>query len=247
MKRILTLVLGCAMAMTSIAETVYLNNGQIIRGTVGYSADRTQITVITTDGKTYTYPMIEVRSIVADENASTAVTTTTTTRTTSYVGDYTANNTGFWCAVEVEGAYSLNLSNANIPMTGLMFTGGYRFNDYFRIGLGAEARYFINNDKIRYSSISWDFPLFVNLRGNFMPTGYRDVVPYWSVDFGGAIRDDFMWRPTIGIRVGSQRSAFIVGLTYTGQILKAFKCTDTDVVKDNKYTSFLGLRLGYEF
>ena len=78
------------------------------------------------------------------------------------------------------------------------------------------------------------------MSGNFIDDEFRTVTPYWSMDMGGAIKDGFMWRPTIGIRVGQSRSAFLLGVTYTGQNLKYKTGKD-------RYVSAVGLTLGYEF
>lgn len=153
--------------------------------------------------------------------------------------DYTKNDTGFWISGQLLGAYSLRTHHTNRPLTELNVTGGYRFNEYLRVGIGFGARTYFGNDALRERSSSWAFPLFANVRGNIIPTGYRNVVPYYSLDLGGVIQDGFMWRPTIGIRVGQPRSAFLLGLTYIGQCGK--------FVDNCKYSSFLGLTLGYEY
>lgn len=153
---------------------------------------------------------------------------------------YSDNQTGFWMAAQAEAGYSLFLNKANRPYTEINVTGGYRFNEFLRVGVGFGGRYYIDGHRIRHDRHDWSIPLFFNVRGNIIPGGYRDVVPYYSVDLGGAIRDGFLWRPTIGIRVGQPRSAFLAGLTYTGQTLKY-------VNGKNRYASFLGITLGYEY
>lgn len=158
----------------------------------------------------------------------------------SITADYFTYERGFWVAGEFRPSYTLLMSSSNSSVMELDVTGGYRFNDFVRIGIGFGGRYYINSDRIRKGNINWSFPIYANIRGNFIPTGYRDVVPYYSVDFGGSIRDGLMWRPTIGIRVGQQRSAFLLGLTYTGQSL-------INNHNDRIYCSMLGLTLGYEY
>lgn len=154
--------------------------------------------------------------------------------------DYGDRNTGFWIAGQINAAYSLYLKDSNRPYTEIDVTGGYRFNEYLKAGVGFGGRYYIDGSRLRHDDIDWSFPLYVNIRGNIIHDGYNTVVPYYSVDMGGAIRDGFFWRPTIGIRVGQPRSAFLLGLTYTGQSLK-------DVSGGRRYASFLGLTLGYEY
>lgn len=161
---------------------------------------------------------------------------------------YTENETGFWCSAEAVGAYSCRLFNSNFSLAEVDFTGGYRFNEYLRVGIGIGGRYYFDNSKVRYTSSEWAFPLYANVRGNFIPTQYRSVVPFYSFDLGGTIRDGFMMRPTVGIRVGQERHAFLLGVGYTGQDLKSFEINDMGhKVSKRKFVSFVTLKLGYEF
>ncbi len=122
---------------------------------------------------------------------------------------------------------------------------GYRFNEYVRVGLGLGARYYFDNNKVRSTLSEWAFPIFLNIRGNFIPTRYRDVVPYYSFDIGGTVRDGFMLRPTVGLRVGLERSAFLVGLGYVGQDLSTY--SRDNLRKTRRFVNFITLKLGYEF
>lgn len=162
--------------------------------------------------------------------------------------EYTENSTGFWAAVEASGAYSCRLFHSNFALAEVDAVFGYRFNDYVRVGIGVGGRYYFDNDKVRYTRSEWAFPLYANVRGNFMPTQYRNVVPYYSVDLGGTIRDGMMLRPTLGLRFGQERSAFLLGLGYLGQDLKSFACTEKGEIKSKrKFVSFITLKIGYEF
>lgn len=159
--------------------------------------------------------------------------------------DYTENQTGFWMAAEASAAYSCRLFNSNFGYTELDVVLGYRFNEYIRVGVGFGGRCYFDNNKVRTSASEWAFPLFANFRGNFMPTQYRSVVPYYSLDIGGTARDGFLIRPTVGLRVGRERSAFLVGLGYVGQDLTTYS---RDSFRDTrKFVSFITLKLGYEF
>lgn len=83
-------------------------------------------------------------------------------------------------------------------------------------------------------------PIFLNARGNFISQDVREIVPFWSVDLGGVIRDGFMFTPSIGARIGEQRSAFLVSLGYSLRTINA---------KENhtKTRNYIVLKLGYEF
>lgn len=168
--------------------------------------------------------------------------------TNSEQKEYTENNTGFWAAVEASGAYSCRLFHSNFSLAEVDAVFGYRFSDFVRIGIGVGGRYYFDNDKVRYTKSEWAFPLYANVRGNFIPMQYRNVVPYYSFDIGGTIRDGMLVRPTLGLRFGKDRSAFLLGLGYLGQDLKTFACNEKGELKSKrKFVSFVTLKLGYEF
>lgn len=162
--------------------------------------------------------------------------------------NYSADNTGFWIAAEAVGGYSCRLYNSNFALAEIDVTAGYRLNEYLRVGLGFGGRYYFDNSAVRYNGSEWAFPLYANARGNFIPTDYRTTVPYWSFDLGGTILDGFMMRPTVGLRIGQKRSAFLLGLTYTGQSLKGYTINERGTRDPKtKFVSFISLKLGYEF
>lgn len=161
---------------------------------------------------------------------------------------YTERNSGFWISPELSGAYSCRFNHSNFGFVELDVTAGYRFNEFVRLGAGIGARYYLDNNAVRKSNIAWTMPVFANIRGNMMATNYRNVVPYYSVDLGGTVRDGFLFRPTVGLRVGQQRSAFLVGLGYVGQDLKSYYVNKMGIIFDKrKFVSFVTLKLGYEF
>lgn len=159
------------------------------------------------------------------------------------VKDYVEYDRGFFMSGELSGAWSLNSGRDNLGLVELDATAGYRFSDFFRAGIGIGARRYIDSDHVRYMSHDWGMPLFVNIRGNFVPTDYRTVVPFWSVDVGTTFPDGVMVRPTVGIRVGEKRSAFVASVGYLGQDIRTLPVND----KKRTFYSFITLKLGYEF
>lgn len=162
--------------------------------------------------------------------------------------DYSQMKTGFFCVGQVATAYTFNPSPYSIGFTDLEGIAGYRFGDYLRAGVGIGVRYYYHADDARNVSHKFGMPLFLDLRGNFIPNDYRNVVPFWSIDLGATFPDGVMFRPSIGMRVGEPRSAFIVSLGYIGQNLRTY----TDVMQDrdrrsHKFTSGISLTIGYEF
>lgn len=161
---------------------------------------------------------------------------------------YSTDESGFWGAAEVTGGYSCRLSKSNFGMAEMDVVGGYRFNEYVRVGIGFGGRYYIDNSQVRITRSEWAFPLFANVRGNFIPTRYRNAVPYYSVDLGGTFRDGFLFRPSVGMRFGQKRSTFLLSVGYTGQKLHSFKLdTSGQRVEKREFVSFITLKLGYEY
>ncbi len=221
-------------AQNSGETVVYLNNGNVVRGQIIDTGSNTLIKIKADNGAVYEYKKTEIRDIKAGD-----VITPEESSRRKYV-DYEDNDKGFWWAAELSGGPSVFYEKANLGHTQLAIVGGYRFNDFIRAGIGLGARYYIDNKKVRAKSNAWSFPIYANLRGNFMPQDVRRVVPYWSVDVGGTIRDGFFFSPTLGVRFGGKRSNMLVGISYTGQTM------DTKWESD-KMVSLLSAKIGYEF
>lgn len=162
--------------------------------------------------------------------------------------NYAEYQTGFFCAAELAGGYSCRLEKSNFGFLELDAVGGYRFNEYLNVGAGIGARYYFANNLIRYSTAKWAGPMFIDVRGQFIPHQFRNYVPYYSFDIGATIRDGFMLRPTLGLRIGEPRSAFLIGISYTGQNLTSFQCDELGKkMKKNRFVSFITLKVGYQF
>lgn len=155
--------------------------------------------------------------------------------------DYSEQERGFWCAVEVDAGSSVDIHEKNMQVAGGSFIGGYRFNEYIRVGLGLGGRCYVNNNDARRSETSlFTLPIFANARGNFVSQNSRDIVPYWSFSIGGIVWDGFFFSPTVGLRFGEQRDSWLLGLSYSFNTIKAYPDT-------KKEANFLMLKIGYEF
>ena len=154
--------------------------------------------------------------------------------------DYTSQEQGFWYAVEAEGGSSIMVHKTNMQYVNLTFTGGYRINEYLRVGAGFGGRMYVNNASVRNSNSKFGIPIFANIRGNIISAKDRDGVPFWSVNVGGITNDGAFFSPTIGYSFGGLRNNFQVGVSYTLSNLK-----DNTGVRQNY--SYFGLKLGYEF
>lgn len=239
-KTLISFAMALCTVMAAQSETgwIHLNNGSIVKGDI--TLTDTKVTVVTESGDVYTYPRAEINKISYSEPNMPAV------RHDPNLNDYMEYTRGFWIRGTVSGAYSLFSSSKCTPMAEVDVAGGYRINQFVAAGIGFGYRYYFDNDRMRKDRFRWSVPIYATVTGNIVDMGYHSVVPYYCLDLGGVLRDGFMWRPSIGIRVGKQRSAFLLAVTYTGQSLK-FKPTSASPAGSNKYVSMLGLTLGYEY
>lgn len=154
--------------------------------------------------------------------------------------DYTTENSGFWYAIDAEGASSVMVHSKNMQFANLAFTGGYRINEFIRFGIGLGVRYYVNNADVRDSDNKFGIPIFANVRGNIISASDRDGVPFWSLNIGGVTNDGFYFSPTLGYSFGGLRNNFQIGVSYNMTCFR--NCNKTDMAY-----SYFGLKIGYEF
>lgn len=159
---------------------------------------------------------------------------------TSNYRDYSTTDNGYWTAVELNGGATAMTGRRNLPFAEGTWVNGYRFNEFLRVGVGFGAKYYFNNDDVRTKSSPWVFPLYADFRGNIISMYNRTVVPYWSADIGSEIRNGFFFSPTIGLRIGEARNAFLIGINYRIGTMDTKK-------KENEARSMFALKIGYEF
>lgn len=146
----------------------------------------------------------------------------------------------YWCAIEVGGGSTAMENMKNVAMAGASYVGGYRFNQYLKTGVGLGVLYYPNSSNVRDRKNHLAMPLFVNVRGNILSDDIRRTVPYWSVNVGTTVPDGFFLTPSVGLRIGEKRNAFMVNVGYTLRHMKAYSEHTAD------YSGAL-LKLGYEF
>lgn len=147
---------------------------------------------------------------------------------------------GYWCSIEVNGGSTLMENHRNVALVNAEFTNGYRFNQWIKVGVGIGVMYYPNNNSVRDTKNHLSMPLYINFRGNMLSGEIRRTVPYWSINIGTSIPDGFFFTPTVGLRVGEKRSAFLVGVSYTLRHLKTCPGGMTN------YSGAM-VKLGYEF
>lgn len=150
------------------------------------------------------------------------------------------NNSGYWCSIELNGGSTLMESSNNVALVSAEFTNGYRLSQWIKVGAGIGVMYYPNNNNVRDTNNHLSMPLFVNVRGNMLSEEIRRTVPYWSLNIGTSLPDGLFLTPTVGLRVGEKRSAFLVGVSYTLRHLKTCPGCMTN------YSGAM-VKLGYEF
>lgn len=146
----------------------------------------------------------------------------------------------YWCAFEAGGGSTAMENMKNVAMVGASFVEGYRFNQYLKVGAGLGVLYYPNSSNVRDTKKHLATSLFVNARGNILTDDIRYIVPYWSINIGTTIPDGFFLTPSVGVRIGEKRNAFLVSVGYTLRHMKSYP-------EHTKYYSGALLKLGYEF
>ena len=154
--------------------------------------------------------------------------------------DYSAQETGYWFAVEPQVGTMADAGRRCIQFCGADYVNGWRFSEFLRAGVGIGMKYYINSSDVRTSSLSWAFPLYADVRGNIISQNNRNTVPFWSADIGAEIHNGFFFAPAIGLRMGEQRCAFTVSLSYC--LMQMDTWSD-----DGELRNLVSLKLGYEF
>lgn len=146
----------------------------------------------------------------------------------------------FWCAIDIGGGSTAMENMKNVAMVGFSYVCGYRFSQYLKVGAGLGALYYPNSSNVRDTKNHLAMPFFLNVRGNILSDDIRYTVPYWSFNIGTCIPDGFFLTPSVGLRIGEKRNAFLVSVGYTLRHLKTYQECTSD------YSGAL-LKLGYEF
>ena len=151
--------------------------------------------------------------------------------------DFPSLDQGLWFAAQATGAMAFGKS-ASFPIAQVDLIGGYRFNEFIKLGLGISPRLALAGAPgYGFSGEAVSLPVYLDVRGNVISQESRMSVPWWSVDLGYSIPEGFYASPTVGVRVGGPRNNFIAGVTYIFQ----------SVAAANTSYHAVGLRLGYEF
>ncbi len=230
--------------------TIYLNNGHAVSGCL-QNESPTTVTIQKSDGEIQTINKIEIRKI--GDNAEEPLMSRNYNK--KYI-DYSAQETGFWCAVELGSGVNIHVDNKydSSIMTDLCFTGGYQFNKFLQIGAGAGVRYYFSgNDRVYVrggkpnTDVRLSFPVYANVRGLIVDNKSRVTVPYWSANIGYTIKDGFSFAPSIGLRIGSmERYHFLVSVGYALQCASALNM-GSDVDYHDIVLNALTLKVGFQF
>lgn len=154
--------------------------------------------------------------------------------------DYSVKEQGYWTAIEAAGGSSALFHRRNLQPISVSWINGIRMSEYLRFGLGIGAKYYINGSDVLRSDDEWRFPLYLDVRGNFISQQDREAVPYWSIDAGAELRGGMFASPTLGYRFGTPRGSVLLGLSFCVFTADTWK-------KDNELLSSWSLRFGYEF
>ena len=113
-------------------------------------------------------------------------------------------------------------------------SAGYQFNNFFFLGAGLGADYYLTIK-------DWSMPIFAQARVNFLN---KKITPFFDFRFGYSAfgNESFFYDFGLGARVAiSTKHALYAGATFY------FQSSDSDNEFQGKTFTTIGLRVGYEF
>lgn len=234
---IATLVL-LAPALLVAQDVIYLKNGSVIKGEVIEKKANGGITVRLDNGRTVEYSQFDVREISQDATRSERMAAKKYTAFEEQVS-------GYFFAAELGFGSSVGEDGGQIAPIGFSVVNGFRFSEFLSAGVGIGVRSYVGGANKNIRTVNSDrtvFPIYFDLRGNFVSHKSRNLVPYWSMDVGYTLVDkDIFFSPTVGLSIGGNRNNFIVGITYMGQFIERPNKDSKDVL------DMLGLKVGFQF
>lgn len=176
---------------------------------------------------------------------------------------FAQNKNSYFFSAELSAGGTIEPGFSVMIPTQLSVVNGIRLSEFFQVGVGIGVRYYVfnwyvrgydivptsggqSNDIVVWENYSpWTFPIYADLRGNFVSHDGRKVVPYWSFDAGYTFGDKGLYlSPTVGISVGGMRNNFLVGLFYMGQFMGDHFGSN---IKEYNWLDGLGLKIGFQF
>ena len=150
---------------------------------------------------------------------------------------YSDRRTGFWFSAELNvGALMCQFDDKSGTAVNLAMdiTGGYRFSQYLKVGLGLMpgTPIWVSDDE---PDDTFLLPVYFQLRGNFIDDEVRTFVPFWAA---------------LGFRYGQPRHALVMGLAYTARQFEyepSAAAGTTAAASQLGWGHILSLKIGYEF
>lgn len=249
MKKIIICTMCLLFPLLAAAKDVlYLNSGNVVSGRVIERTDTGDVTIVTDNGETLKYSQFEYYKLDIDGKAPKMK------KQRRYVSFEDRPNRLYFFAVELSGGGTVEsrVNPQTFPIE-LSVVNGFHFSQFFRLGIGVGARYYIqgrvngNRDynPARSMASPWAAPLFIDLRGNIISHDGRNLVPYWSLDAGYTFGDkNFFFTPTLGLSIGGMRNNVLVGVYYMGQFIKN---PLNNPLNKTQLLDGLGLKVGFQF
>ena len=214
---------------------VYLKSGSIIRGTIIEQIPNKSIKIETGDGNIFAYQMDDIDRIV---------------KGTNFQGRYnrtTRNSSGFYSGYRgiIDIGYYFGIGNAKLDRINLNIINGYQVNQYFSLGVGIGAHYYMDADAVLV-------PFFADFRANFIN---GPVSPYFSFDVGYSFdtSDNFhgmglLINPTIGVSIKTSiRNEIHAGIGYQLQGTQGYYSDYYPYYSSHINLNAIALKVGFSF
>ena len=224
MKKMLSIFLviaacWCAAAgqTTEKYETVYLNNGQVVKGHITEYIPTKSLKIQTDDGRVLSYEMNEVERVVRRSRPE----------ATSYSQGFSDKGAqqGYRAFFDIN--YTKGCGRFGLNRFGFSTTHGYQFMPFLFAGIGVEYQRYNEEDNSKLRT----FTTYADLRSEFLKSNFT---PYVELRAGYTFKKNmgFFFNPQVGFRFGlskaQPRLALNVSLGYEYQRVHAYMLNTLD-------------------
>lgn len=186
-------------------ETVYLNNGQVIKGKITAYEPNSHLVIRTDDGRVLRYDIHEVERVQRRSRPDNI----------SFLGDFNGKGPQRGYRGFVDGQAAFGSGKYGFTRYGVSTTHGYQFKPWLFVGAGYEYYLFIDQADKKYSTHT----AFGDLRIDFLKSNYE---PFFDLRMGYNTGKNMglMICPSAGLRIALGKNiplALNIGLGYSFQ------------------------------
>lgn len=205
-------------------ETVYLHNGQVVKGKITAYEPKSHLVIRTDDGRVLRYDMHEVDRVQRGPQPDVV----------SFAGDFNGKGPQRGYRGFVDAQVAIHSGKYGFSRYGVSTTHGYQFRPWLFAGVGYEYYLFKDQADKKYSTHTF----YGDVRIDFLKSHYEPFLDL-RVGYNTGKNMGLMVSPSIGLRFALGKNspfAINVGAGYTFQMMKHIYYFSNELMNGALYT-----------